>query len=91
MYKFLKLISFGNRYLVATCLYLGLGLLMVAVLPDRPKAYAGSGCGGEEPCGTNTECCDGSCCLEEGMICCGGKTCCDPEDCIDDKCGCDDE
>ncbi|MDR2439730.1 MAG: hypothetical protein LBE12_10235 [Planctomycetaceae bacterium] len=66
MKTFIRLFSFGNRYVSATFLYLGLGFILFAITPELPQSFAqcdscGNGCGGEEGCPDGLVCQDGEC------------------------------
>jgi hypothetical protein len=55
-------LSFGEQYLCATFLYLGLGLMTLAMTPPAINVYAQeSGCGGEVNCPEGYECISGDC------------------------------
>jgi hypothetical protein len=75
----MKLITFGDCYLLAALFYFGTGLIFTALTPETPKIFADPpACGAEMGC-------------ESGMVCCGG-TCCYAEDCESGNCGgCGDE
>jgi hypothetical protein len=76
----MKLITFGDRYLLAILFYLSFGLIFTALTPGTLHLWAEpSTCGGEKIC-------------EDGMVCCGDGTCCYIEDCASGNCGgCGDE
>ena len=42
-------VSLRERFACAAMFYLGVGLLMLAITPDIPKAYADDNCGGCPP------------------------------------------
>jgi hypothetical protein len=75
MQSVIRLITFGDHYLLAVLFYLGFGLIFTAITPGTPSLWAvPSGCGGESTC-------------EAGMVCCGNGTCCYLEDCESGSCG----
>lgn len=43
--KLLNLVSFHERFFRASLIYLGLGMLLLAMTPGVPKATAAAGCG----------------------------------------------
>ena len=66
--------SLGKRYLLASLVYVGLGLIVVSALPDLPEARAsGTECDGETPCSSGEECCDGYC-IPDDYVCCEDGT-----------------
>jgi hypothetical protein len=71
MQTILSLVSFKGNYLIAMFMYLGLGLLLLGIMPDLPPVNATSGCGGEATCPTGQVCCGGVCCdsCVEGQCC----------------------
>ncbi|MDR2438119.1 MAG: hypothetical protein LBE12_01955 [Planctomycetaceae bacterium] len=103
MKRLFSLISLENNYLLASLLYLGLGLIFCAIAPDSPKILAeGTGCGGEESCPAGQTCVDGVCkvcdvvcngeCYPAGTSCCDdGNTCGSGQTCCDGICISEDE
>ena len=66
MNSIIRLFLFGNSFLTATFLYLGLGFVLLAITPELPKSFAQctdciEGCGGEEPCDEGLTCVNGEC------------------------------
>ncbi len=67
---FWKLVSFNNRFLVASLIYLGGGLVLIGMSPNSPNLYAaGNGCP-EAACPSGTFCCGGTC-VPNAYVCCG--------------------
>ncbi|MDR1922749.1 MAG: hypothetical protein LBQ66_00125 [Planctomycetaceae bacterium] len=77
--KIVEVISFGNRHIIASFTYMGLGMILMAITPGMPFTFAtnGIGCGGEASCPPGQSCFDGECCSSEGKA--DGKKCCDGE------------
>lgn len=63
--------SFGERYLTAALIYVGLALLLVAVAPGASMALAQTG--GCINCAEGTYCCGGSC-IPNDYVCCEDGT-----------------
>jgi len=80
-------LSFGEQYLVASIIYLGLSLMLIASMPEMKMAFAsGGGCSHEMPlyyegvlvgyetvsgCPDGQMCC-GDSCINVGQGCCNG-------------------
>jgi hypothetical protein len=87
--KFEKTVSFGERYVIAMMVYLGLTLVLIGVMPKTGHALADeeSGCTHTviiegvpttvEGCDTGYFCCGGSCIDESTCSCCEGSPTCD--------------
>jgi hypothetical protein len=95
--KLLKLFSFGEKYFLASFIYIGLGLVVSNLLPpNKPLQASGSGCP-EVVCPPGNICCQGNC-IPDSYVCCDdgssgpgttedGKTCgyCS-DDCSSEEC-----
>jgi hypothetical protein len=66
--KLLSKLSLGERYLWASILYTGLGLLLLGIVPELPKAFACD----------NSDCPDGQIAVQNGESC--DCQCPDPDD-----------
>jgi hypothetical protein len=96
--RFFDVISFGQRYTIATFTYLGFGMILMAITPNLPFSFAtdGFGCGGEVECPGDQLCFNGECCSKtgkaEGKKCCKGEWIPESEHCCGDgshsDCGC---
>ena len=65
-----SIVSLGQRYMLASLVYVGLALIVASALPDPPQAQAsGTECDDEEPCGEDEQCCDGECIPDDDLCC----------------------
>jgi len=79
--KMWSTVSFGNRYVLASLVYIGLGLIVVNAMPGVSVMLAsGTECDDETPCSSGEACCDGAC-IPEDDLCCEDGTSGPAEDC----------
>lgn len=71
--------SMGERYLLSSAVYLGLGLILTGSLPDR-SAIAQTGCDGVT-CPDGQQCCGGQC-IASDYVCCQDGTSGPSDSCI---------
>lgn len=61
----IRCLTFGQSFIVASLLYIGMTLVMIGIMPELPIAFAQcvncEGCGGEEDCPEGLVCAEGEC------------------------------
>ncbi len=61
--------SLGRRYVLASLVYMGLGVMVAGALPAPETHASGTECDGETPCSSGEQCCDGNC-IPDTYVCC---------------------
>lgn len=81
MLRIVVIASFGKRYLAASLVYFGLGLILLGVPFEFETAtFAQSDCD-EGACAPGYFCCDGMC-VPNTYVCCGDGTSGDSANCV---------
>jgi hypothetical protein len=84
-----NVVSFGERHFAATLAYLGLGLMLCALLSGSTPPL--SGCDAYTPCEPGFKCCHGEC-VPDDYVCCEdgsagpGESCFCCSDCAESSC-----